>query len=170
MFPSMRRRLQQLDEVRAYEILAQASHAVLSVTDSVTSYAYSVPISYTVNGNHLYIHSAPVGHKIAALKANPKVSVCVVEQDEIHPERLTSYFRSVIAFGTASFVTDPEQKRKALKRLVDKYAPGFEALGKEEAEQKLNYIAIIDITIEHITGKESIELVKKNRNIQKYSL
>lgn len=161
MFPTMRRHLQQLDEPKAYEILSKASHAVLSVTDPTTGYAYAVPISHTVDGNHLYIHSAPMGLKISALKANPKVSVCVVEQDEIHPERLTTYFRSVIAFGTATFVTDLNQKRKALMRLVEKYAPGLETQGQEEAEPKLNYIAIIDIAIEHITGKESIELVEK---------
>ena len=71
MFPTMRRHLQQLDEAKAYEILSKASHAVLSVTDPTTGYAYAVPISHTVDGNHLYIHSAPMGLKISALKANP---------------------------------------------------------------------------------------------------
>ena len=109
---------------------------------------------------HLYIHSAPMGHKIAALKANPKVSLCVIEKDEIHPETLTSYFRSVIVFGTARFVTDPKKKLAVLEKLVDKFAPDYRKEGEAEAHQKLAYVAIIDIAIEHITGKEAIELVE----------
>ncbi len=162
MFPSMRRHLQQLSNERAVEILKKAPNAVLAITDDVTGYSYAVPVSPVYDNNHLYIHSAPMGHKIAALKAHPKVSVCVIEKDEIHPETLTSYFRSVIAFGTARLITDPKEKFAVLEKLVDKFAPDFKKEGEEEARQKLNYIAIIDIEIEHLTGKEAIELVGKH--------
>lgn len=101
-----------------------------------------------------------MGHKIAALKANPKVSLCVIEKDEIHPETLTSHFRSVIVFGTARFITDPKEKLTVLEKLVEKFAPDFHKEGEAEAHQKLNYVAIIDISIDHMTGKESIELVE----------
>ena len=101
-----------------------------------------------------------MGHKIAALKANPKVSLCVIEKDEIHPETLTSHFRSVIVFGTARFINEPQEKLAVLEKLVDKFAPDFRKEGETEANQKLTYIAIIDIAIDHITGKEAVELVK----------
>ena len=105
MFPSMRRHLQQISQERAIDILRKTNNAVLAIRDGVTGYTYAVPVSPLYDDNHIYIHSAPMGHKIAALKANPKVSLCVIEKDEIHPETLTSHFRSVIAFGTAGFIT-----------------------------------------------------------------
>lgn len=154
MFPNMRRHLQQISQERSIDILRKTTNAVLAIFDNITGYAYAVPVSPVYDEGHLYIHSAPMGHKIAALKANPKVSLCVIEKDEIHPETLTSYFRSVIVFGTARFVTDPKEK------LVDKFAPDYRKEGEAEAHQKLAYVAIIDIAIEHITGKEAIELVE----------
>lgn len=154
MFPNMRRHLQQISQERSIDILRKTTNAVLAIFDNITGYTYAVPVSPVYDEGHLYIHSAPMGHKIAALKANPKVSLCVIEKDEIHPETLTSYFRSVIVFGTARFVTDPKEK------LADKFAPDYRKEGEAEAHQKLAYVAIIDIAIEHITGKEAIELVE----------
>lgn len=162
MFPSMRRHLQQLSENRAIDILKKTTNAVLAIKDDVTGYTYAVPVSPVYDNHHLYIHSAPIGQKIAAIKTQPKVSVCVIEKDEIHPETLTSYFRSVIAFGTARLITDPKEKLVVLKKLVDKFAPDFRKEGEAEAQQKVNYVAIIDIKIEHLTGKEAIELVEKH--------
>lgn len=161
MFPKMRRQLQQISNDRAIEILQKCGHAVLSIQDDITGYPYAVPISPVYCDNHIYVHSAPIGHKISALKAHPNVSLCVVDKDEIHPEKLTSYFKSVIVFGTARFVTDPEEKRRILEKLVEKFALDFHAEGRAEAEQKIHYITIIDIAIDHITGKEAIELIER---------
>ena len=160
MFPSMRRHLQQISYERAIDILRKTTNAVLAIRDDITGYTYAVPVSPVYDEGHLYIHSAPMGHKIAALKANPKVSLCVIEKDEIHPETLTSHFRSVIVFGTARFINEPQEKLAVLDKLIDKFAPDFRKEGEAEAHQKLTYIAIIDITIDHITGKEAIELVE----------
>ena len=159
MFPSMRRHLQQISDERAREILNRTTNATLAICDDVTGYAYAVPVSPVYDSNHIYIHSAPMGHKIEAMKKNPNVSLCFIEQDEIHPETLTSYFRSVIVFGKARFIVDLDEKRRVLEKLVNKFAPDYKAKGKLEAEQKLHYIAIIEIEIEHITGKEAIELL-----------
>lgn len=160
MFPTMRRHLQQISHDRAVDILRKTSNAVLAIRDDMTGYTYAVPVSPVYDDNHIYVHSAPIGHKIAALKANPKVSLCAIEKDEIHPETLTSHFRSVIAFGTARFITDPKEKLAVLEKLVEKFAPNFHEEGKAEALQKIDYIAIIDIAIEQMTGKEAIELIE----------
>lgn len=160
MFPKMRRSLQQISHDRAVEILKNCTNAVLALRDESSDYTYAVPVSPVYHDNHIYIHSAPMGHKIAALRSHSKVSLCVIEKDEIHPEKLASYFRSVIVFGTARFITDPKEKFKVLETLVEKFAPDFLEEGRIEAQQKINYVAIIDITIEHMTGKEAIELVE----------
>lgn len=162
MFPTMRRRLQQISDERALSILTKTDNAVLAIRDDISGYTYAVPVSPVYTDNHIYIHSAPIGHKIAAIKANPKVSLCVIEQDEIHPEELTSYFRSVIVFGTARLIADEAEKLHVLELLAQKFAPDFIEKGMEEAKQKIHYLAVIDIEIDHITGKESIELVNKH--------
>ena len=110
------------------------------------------------NGN-IFIHGAPMGLRETLMKKHPKVSLCVIEKDEIIPEKLTTHFRSVIVFGTASFVTEPQAKREALMALAQKYSSGFEKEAQEEVNRTLSYVSVVQIKIEHITGKEAIELV-----------
>ena len=70
MFPNMRRHLQQISQERSIDILRKTTNAVLAICDNITGYTYAVPVSPVYEKGHLYIHSAPMGHKIAALKAN----------------------------------------------------------------------------------------------------
>ena len=102
------------------------------------------------------------GHKVDAILQNDKVSFCVVEQDDIRPSEFTTYFRSVIVFGKAHILTDELEKRVALGLFVDKYSYG-EAGMEAEIAKGFNHLLIVKIAIEHITGKEAIELTK-NRN------
>ena len=65
-------------------------------------------------------------------------------------------------FGTARLIADEAEKLHVLELLAQKFAPDFIEKGMEEARQKIHYLAVIDIEIDHITGKESIELVNKH--------
>ncbi len=156
MFPPMRRRLQQMPEDRALAILSEAPNAVLALSGD--DYPYAVPVSHVVVGRSIYIHGAPMGLRTQLMKKHPKVSLCVIEKDEIIPEKLTTHFRSVIVFGTASFVTDPQAKETALWALAKKYSLGFEKEAREEIDRTLSYVSVVEIKIDHITGKEAIEL------------
>ena len=61
-------------------------------------YPYAVPLSYVYCDFKLYFHCAKEGHKLEAIARNPKVSFCVIDQDQVVPEKYTTYFRSVIVF------------------------------------------------------------------------
>ena len=64
-------------------------------------YPYAVPLNYIYLNNKIYFHSAKEGHKVDAIAINNKVSFCVVAKDDVVPEELTTYFKSVIIFGKA---------------------------------------------------------------------
>ena len=73
----VRRRDRLMDEARAIELLATAEYGVLSMVD-VDGTAYGVPVNYVWDGeDSIYIHCAPVGHKLEALEKNPHVSFCI---------------------------------------------------------------------------------------------
>ncbi len=56
-----------------------------------------------------YISTVQNGHKIDAINKCNKVSLCVVDKDDVVEEELTTYFKSVILFGKASILnTDKE--------------------------------------------------------------
>ena len=154
----MRRFRQELSENESLEILKKGKVAVLAVAGD-DDYPYAVPLNYVYDNGHIYLHSASQGHKIDALKKNPKCSLCIVDKDDIIPEKFTSYFRSVIAFGKAKIVTSEEAKISALRLLCEKYSPRFHPA--DEINKSLNSVTVIAIRLERITGKEAIELVRR---------
>ena len=157
----MRRFRQELSENESLDILKTGKVAVMAV-EGEDDYPYAVPLNYVYDNGYVYLHSASQGHKIDALRKNPKCSLCIIDKDDIISEKFTSYFRSVIAFGRAEFITSEEAKISALQLLCEKYSPGLNP--SEEINKSLRQVAVIRIRLERITGKEAIELVRrKNR-------
>lgn len=160
MFREMRRKKQVLSEEETLEILKVCTSGVLGVLGD-DDYPYTVPVSYTFKDDKLFIHSAKEGHKIDSIKRNDKVSFCIIEKDEIIQETFTTHFRSVSIFGRARILTDDSDKRHALESLVEKYSPDYIKEGQKEIEKDLDRVCLIEVKIEHMTGKEAIELVNR---------
>ena len=161
----MRRKKQCLSEEESVDILQKGSSGVLALLGD-EGYPYALPISYVYHEGHLYFHSAKKGHKIDAIKACSKASFCVIEKDEVHPERFTTYFRSVIVFGKIRCIEDEHQKMQAIQYLIDKYCASMsQESQKNEIQQYWQALQMIAFDIEKITGKEAIELVKAKDKI-----
>ncbi len=157
MFREMRRSKQQLSPDEAVDILERNTAGVLAVSGD-DGYPYAVPLSYVYADGKIYFHSALAGHKIDALEASDKVSFCVVDADDVVPSEYTTYYRSVIAFGRARILRDEQEKMAALRMLGEKYNPGQpEALAAEIAHGFAR-LHMIELTIEHLTGKQAKEL------------
>ena len=124
MFREMRRKKQQLTQEETMVILREGTSGVLSLTGD-EGYPYGVPLSYVYDGDKLYFHCAKEGHKIDAIRKNPKASFCVIAQDEIVPEKYTTCYRSVIAFGSVRILENEGEKRRAIEELALKYAPEY---------------------------------------------
>ncbi|MCM1160144.1 MAG: pyridoxamine 5'-phosphate oxidase family protein [Roseburia sp.] len=160
MFRNMRRFKQALSLEENRQILERGTSGVLAVAGD-NDYPYAVPLSfvYDAENSRLCFHCAKNGHKLDAIKRNCKSSFCVIDQDQIVPEKYTSYFRSVIVFGKICILEDENQKRHALEQLALKYAPADEEANRQKAILKdYNSVCILALQIEHMTGKEAIEL------------
>ena len=158
MFRPMRRGRQSLPQSICRDILCKGTFGVLAVSGD-DGYPYAVPLNYVFDGGRLYFHSALVGHKIDAVRRNPKVSFCVTARDTVVPEEYTSYFVSVIAFGTARILTGDDEKRHAAALLGRKYAPDDTAENlSREIDRLWNDFCIIEMRIAHMTGKQAKEL------------
>lgn len=157
----MRRFKQQLSAEETERILRNGKYCVMAVSGD-NDYPYALPINYIYDGTSIFIHSAAQGHKTDALKRNPKCSLCIVDKDDVIPEEFTSYFRSVIAFGTAHFVESTDEKIAALRLLTEKYSPGIDP--DAEIARFIKTVCIIRIDIDSVTGKEAIELMRARNN------
>lgn len=160
MFREMRRKKQALTTEETVAVLTGGTSGVLALSGD-GGYPYAVPLSYVYQDGHLYFHCARAGHKLDAIRQDPKASFCVIDRDEIVPEEYTSYFRSAIAFGTIRIMEDEQEKRQAIEALALKYAPGDTAEGRRAAIDKdWAPLCMLDMTVEHLSGKEAIELVR----------
>lgn len=162
-FREMRRHRQQLSEEESISILQKSTSGTLALLGD-NDYPYAVPISYVYANDRLYFHSALSGHKIDAIRHHDKASFCVIEKDDVQPEKYTTFFRSVIAFGRIHIIEDEAEKLAMARMLGNRYNPNQEEALQKEIENGLSRMLMIRFDIEHLTGKEAIELVRHKQN------
>ena len=158
-FRDMRRKRQQLSESESVCILQKATSGTLALLGD-NGYPYAVPISYVYHEGKLYFHSALAGHKVDAIRQCDKASFCVIEQDDVQPKKYTTFFRSVIAFGRIHIIEDEAEKLSTARMLGNRYNPNDDESLKKEIESGLSRMLMIRFDIEHLMGKEAIELIK----------
>ena len=122
MFRKIRRKKQELTEKQCLDILRRAKTATLALSGD-DGYPYSVPMNFVYEDGKIYFHGAKEGHKIDAIKNNPKVSMSIIDQEDVNEDEVT----------------------------VEK-----------EIRKEWKILCCVEITIEHISGKQAIELVNKN--------
>ena len=159
-FREMRRKRQQLSNEESIEILQKATAGTLALLGD-ENYPYAVPISYVYHKGKLYFHSALAGHKVDAIRKCEKASFCVIEQDDVQPKKYTTFFCSVIAFGRIHIIEDETEKLEMARMLGNRYNPNDDESLKREIESGLSRMQMIRFDIEHLTGKEAIELIKQ---------
>jgi len=159
MFREMRRIKQALENEESIAVLKRSTSGVLAVSGD-DGYPYAVPLSFVYEDGRLFFHCANTGHKLDGLARNEKVSFCVIDKDQIVPEEYTTYYRSVIIFGKARILEDSKEKRNALEILAAKYSPDHKEGRLEEIDKLFKQTCMVEIEIEHLSGKESIELVR----------
>lgn len=168
MFRPMRRAAQALAVSEAEAILAQGSAGVLALAGD-DGYPYALPMSYVYADGVLYFHSAIRGHKIDAIARDNRASFCVIAANDVVPERFTTRYRSVIAFGRIHVVDNPDEIRAALRKLAGKYAPAVNParteteIARSLADNSTPVVCILALTVEHLSGKEGRELAEERK-------
>lgn len=148
----LRRRDRALDETEALRLLQEAEWGVLATVDEA-GWPYAVPVNHAVVDGSLIIHCATVGHKLANLAVNDKVSYCAVTLAETLPLELATRYASVIVFGRGELLTDEDEKRAALRVLGMRFASEHADMVAREIEKDLFRTAVVRIRIERATGK-----------------
>lgn len=116
---------------------------------------------YDEVGHQIVFHSNIAGRIRSNIEYNSKVSFEASVLGQMLPSNVALEFslqyRSVVAFGTARLVTDPEEARRLLYGLIGKYFPALRA-GQEYREitdKELRATSVYAIKIEEWSGKEN---------------
>lgn len=156
----MRRIRQQLPPEECIEILGRAEAGTLALLGD-GGYPYSLPISFVYSDGRLYFHSALSGHKIDAIHGCDKASFSVIDKDDVKPDEYTTYYRSVICFGHIRIIDDEDEKMRAARLLGGRYNPGDDEGLEKELAKAFKAMCMIELKIEHMTGKEAKELMRE---------
>ena len=160
MFRELRRKKQLLPPEETSAVLSRGTSGVLALSGD-DGYPYAVPISYVYDGEKIYFHCAKSGHKMDAIRRDERASFCVIDRDKVIPEEYTTYFRSVIVFGRVHVLEDEEEKRKGMEKLALRYYPDDCEEGRRTAiDREWQPLCVLEMEIDHVTGKEAIELVR----------
>jgi uncharacterized protein len=112
--------------------------------------------------NHqILFHSNIAGRIRSNIENNPKVCLEVSELGKMLPSNValefSLQFRSVVVFGTARLVSDPQEAGRFLYSLIKKYfpllTPGHEF--REITDKELRSTSVYAIQIEEWSGKEN---------------
>ena len=119
-FRAKRNKRQQLSKEESIAILQKATAGTLALLGD-NDYPYAVPISYIYANGKIFFHSALSGHKVDAIRKCDKASFCVIAQDDVQPEKFTTFFRSVIAFGRIHIIEDEAERLATAWILGNRY-------------------------------------------------
>jgi nitroimidazol reductase NimA-like FMN-containing flavoprotein (pyridoxamine 5'-phosphate oxidase superfamily) len=89
---------------------------------------YVIPTTYARVGDALYVHGSAASRMLRRLADGVPVCVAVTLVDGLVLARSAFHhsmnYRSVVIFGRAGLVVDPDEQRRALRAIVDRLAPG----------------------------------------------
>ena len=155
-FRSMRRAKQALSEDEIREVLRSARRGVLSVTgDNGWPYGVYVNPFYDEESGKLYFHGGKIGHKIDALRRDPRACFTVIDEgahDASRPPAWALTFRSVVVFGRVEFVDDHEAALDICRKLCRRF-PMDEAAIEKEIQLAGAAVLVFALVPEHVTGK-----------------
>ncbi len=120
---------------------------------------YITPVNFVLIEKRIYFHCGLAGRKIDNLKSNPRICFEVSRHGKLyaapHAQNFSMRYWSVLVFGTAEQVNDPEKKLFVMNRLMEKYAANYAYVPLSLDDMKT--CNLIEISIEKITGKVSVD-------------
>jgi nitroimidazol reductase NimA-like FMN-containing flavoprotein (pyridoxamine 5'-phosphate oxidase superfamily) len=145
--------------IRAFLKEAKVGHVATSVDDQ--AYLNPTTFWYDEENHQIVFHSNVAGRVRSNIETNPKVSMEASELGRLLPSNVALEFslqyRSVVVFGSARIITDPDEAKKLLYGLLSKYFPDMTA-GKEYreiTEKELRATSVYAINIDAWSGKEN---------------
>lgn len=153
-FREMRRSTRAISEEDARLLLKNNKRAAFSVNGD-NGYPFTIPIDfyYDEEDNKIYFHSAKAGHKIDSIKADDKVCFTTWDDGYLEDGDWAYYVSSCVVFGRAKLVTDMKVAYDKIRKFALKYYPTVEEVD-EEIKRDFKGVQMIEIEIEHISGKK----------------
>jgi hypothetical protein len=116
-----------------------------------------IPTIHARVGNTLYCHGSPASRMLRSMKKGIEVSVAVTILDGLvvarTPFEQDFNYRSVIAFGEARMVDDPDEKMAALKAITEHVTPGRWEDSRPSTEKEVRATLVAAVPLDEASAK-----------------
>jgi uncharacterized protein len=123
----------------------------------VNGQPFVIPTLYGRDGERLYLHGSAASRTLRELETGIPTCVTVTLVDGLVLSRSafdhSMNYRSVVAFGTARKVVDPEQKIKSLRVISEHLIVGRWAEVRGPSEKELKATTVLEFSIEEASSK-----------------
>ena len=121
---------------------------------------FVIPTLYGRRNDKLYLHGSAASRLLGELENGIPASVCVTLVDGVVLARSAFHhsmnYRSVVAFGTARSLAEPEQKLEALRIISEHLVPGRWKDVRAPSEQELRATKVLEFPIDEASAKVRI--------------
>lgn len=128
-----------------------------SVGFCVDGQPFVIPTLYGRDGEKLYLHGSAVSRTLRELETGIPICVTVTLVDGLVLSRSafdhSMNYRSVVAFGTARKIVDPEQKVKSLRVISEHLIAGRWAEVRGPSDEELKATTVLEFSIEEASSK-----------------
>ena len=118
---------------------------------------FVIPTLHARDGDRLLLHGSAASRMIKHLGAGNPACVTVTQLDGLVLARSvfnhSINYRSAVLFGTGEAIVEPEAKREALHRFMERLLPGRWADVREPNEQELKATGVVAIPISSASAK-----------------
>lgn len=128
-------------------------HAAVAIGGTVSM----IPTAYGRDGDRLLLHGAAANHVLKAAAGGAELTVTVSLIDGLVLARSTFHhsinYRSVVVFGPAEDITDPEAKARALEVIVDHMLPGRTGDARSPTAGELKQTRVVALPLDECSAK-----------------
>ncbi|WP_232830552.1 pyridoxamine 5'-phosphate oxidase family protein [Oceanicella sp. SM1341] len=118
---------------------------------------FCTPTFHWREGDTLYWHGSSASRMLRSLRAGLPACVTVSHLDGLVLARCgfnhSANYRSVMCFGTARIVEDPEEKARALTAVIDRFFPERAATLRANTAQEVKATTVIGMHIDEASAK-----------------
>jgi uncharacterized protein len=143
------------DRQLVYDILDEG--LVCHVSFVHEAHPVVLPMAYVRVDDRIYLHGSTKNRMLGGLASGAPACVAVTLLDGLVLARSQFHhsmnYRSVVVFGAAENITDPEQKQRVLAALVDHLAPGRSQETRPGTRQELAGTLVLALPIVEASAK-----------------
>ena len=119
-----------------------------------------IPTIHARIDDTLYFHGSPASRMLRGMKKGMEVSIAITLLDGLVVARTPFHqslnYRSVIVFGEARLVDDPDEKQLALKAVTDHVTPGRWEDSRPPSEKEIAGTLVLAVPLDEVSAKVRI--------------